>query len=157
MNHQGSPCCSLALGGGISTSDLGLCLHSSLSHMWLQSLPGSWPPGLDLRVLWIIPSDSLKAEIGPRHSHFPQLSCSAACEIFLDQRCTGLKGRGILFLFFFYHFHWELHWSFVPLPSAIFSGNIIILSSQNFLSFWAKNSSRWFLQSSREGRQILNH
>ena len=30
-----------------------------------------------------------------------------------------------------------------------FLGNFIIPSSQNFLSFWAKNCSRWLLQSSR--------
>ena len=38
---------------------------------------------------------------------------------------------------------------FVPLPSVIFSGNFIIPSSQNFLSFWAKNCSRCLLWSSR--------
>ena len=39
---------------------------------------------------------------------------------------------------------------FVSLPSAIFQAPSIIPSSQNFLYFWAKNCSRYPLQSSRE-------
>ena len=53
-----------------------------------------------------------------------------------------------------FHFHQELYWTtYSPFYSTTFchfSGNFIISSSQNFLSFWAKNCSRCLLQSSRE-------
>ena len=53
-----------------------------------------------------------------------------------------------------FHFHQELYWTtYSPFWSTTFchfSGNFIIPSSQNFLSFWAKNWSRYLLQSSRE-------
>ena len=51
-----------------------------------------------------------------------------------------------------FHFHQKLYWTlYSPFCSTTFchfSGNFIIPSSQNFLSFWAKNCSRE--QSSRE-------
>ena len=53
-----------------------------------------------------------------------------------------------------FHFLQELCWTtYSPFGSTTFrdfSGNFIIPSSQNFLSFWAKNCSRCLLQSSRE-------
>ena len=53
-----------------------------------------------------------------------------------------------------FHFQQELHWTrYSPICSTTichFSGNFIIPSSQNFLSFWAKDYSRCCLQSSRE-------
>ena len=53
-----------------------------------------------------------------------------------------------------FHFHKELYWTtcspFCSISSCHFSGNFIIPSSQNVLSFWAKNCSRCLLQSSRE-------
>ena len=53
-----------------------------------------------------------------------------------------------------FHFHQELyctmHSPFFSSTFCHFSGNSIIPSSQNFLSFWAKNCSRCLLQSSRE-------
>ena len=53
-----------------------------------------------------------------------------------------------------FHFHKELYWTtyspFCFTTFCHFSGNFIIPSSQNFLSFWAKNCSRCLLQSSRE-------
>ena len=53
-----------------------------------------------------------------------------------------------------FHFHQELYWTtyslFCSTTFCHFSGNFIIPSSQNFLSFWAKNCSRCLLQSSRE-------
>ena len=54
----------------------------------------------------------------------------------------------------FFHFHQELYWTmYSPFCSTTFrhfSGNFVIPSSQNFLSFWEKNCSRCLLQSSRE-------
>ena len=48
-----------------------------------------------------------------------------------------------------FHFHQELYWTtYSPLYSTIFyhfSGNFIIPSSQNFLSFWAKSYLRCLL------------
>ena len=53
-----------------------------------------------------------------------------------------------------FHFHQKLYWAtYSPFCSTTFchfSGNFIIPSSQNFLSFRAKNCSRCFLQTSRE-------
>ena len=53
-----------------------------------------------------------------------------------------------------FHFNQELYWTtYSPFCSTTFchfSGNFIIPSSQNILSFWAKNCSRCLLQSSRE-------
>ena len=53
-----------------------------------------------------------------------------------------------------FHSHQELYWTtYSPFCSTTFchfSGNFIIPSSQNFLSFWAKNCSRCLLQYSRE-------
>ena len=53
-----------------------------------------------------------------------------------------------------FHFYHELYWtmclSFCSAKFCHFSGNCIIASSQNFLSFWAKNCSRCLLQSSRK-------
>ena len=53
-----------------------------------------------------------------------------------------------------FHFHQELYWTtyshFCSTTFYHFWGNFIIPSSQNFLSFWAKNCSRCLLQSSRE-------
>ena len=53
-----------------------------------------------------------------------------------------------------FHFHQELYWTtYSPFCSTTFchfSDNFIIPSSQNFLSFWAENCSRFLLQSSRE-------
>ena len=53
-----------------------------------------------------------------------------------------------------FHFHQELYGTtYSPFCSTTFchfSGNLIIPSSQNVLSFWATNCSRCFLQSSRE-------
>ena len=53
-----------------------------------------------------------------------------------------------------FHFHQELYWTmYSPFCSTTFchfSGNLIIPSSQNFLSFWAKKYSRYLLQFSRE-------
>ena len=48
-----------------------------------------------------------------------------------------------------FHFHQELYSPFCSTTFCHFSDNFIITSSQNFLSFWAKNS-RCLLQSSRE-------
>ena len=53
-----------------------------------------------------------------------------------------------------FHFHLELYWTtYSPFCSTTFchfSDNFIIPSSENFLSFWAKNCSRYLLQFSRE-------
>ena len=53
-----------------------------------------------------------------------------------------------------FHFHQELYWTtYPPFCSTTFchfSGNFITPSSQDVLSFWAKNCSRCLLQSSRE-------
>ena len=53
-----------------------------------------------------------------------------------------------------FHFHQELCWrtysKFCSTISYHFSGNLIIPSSQNFISFWAKNDFRCLLQSSWE-------
>ena len=53
-----------------------------------------------------------------------------------------------------FHSHQELYWvTYSPFCSTTichFAGNFIILSSQNFFSFWAKNCSRCLLQSFRE-------
>ena len=53
-----------------------------------------------------------------------------------------------------FHFYHELYWtmclSFCSAKFCHFSGNCIIASSQNFLSFWAKNCSRCLLQSFRK-------
>ena len=53
-----------------------------------------------------------------------------------------------------FHFHQELYWTtyspFFPTTFCQFPGNFTIPSSQNFLSFWARNCSRCLLQSSRE-------
>ena len=53
-----------------------------------------------------------------------------------------------------FHFHQELYCTtYSPFCSTTFchfSGNFIIPSSQNFLSFWAKNCSKCLLHSSRE-------
>ena len=52
-----------------------------------------------------------------------------------------------------FHFHQELYWTYSPFCSTTFcyfSGNFVIPPSLNFLSFWAKNCSRYLLQSSRE-------
>ena len=58
-----------------------------------------------------------------------------------------------------FHFHQERYWTTCsPFCSAAFchfSGNFVIPSYQNFLSFWAKNCSRRFLQSSRELKIFL--
>ena len=54
----------------------------------------------------------------------------------------------------FFHFHQEVYWTmYSPFCSTTFchfSGNFVIPSSQNYLSFWAKNWSRCLLQSFRE-------
>ena len=53
-----------------------------------------------------------------------------------------------------FHFHQELYWTTYSASCSTtfchFSDNFIIPSSQNLLSFWAKNCSRCLLQSSRE-------
>ena len=53
-----------------------------------------------------------------------------------------------------FHFHQEPYWAtYSPFCSTTFchfSSNVIIPSSQNVLSFWAKNCSGCLLQSSRE-------
>ena len=56
-----------------------------------------------------------------------------------------------------FHFHvkteelyWTMYSPFCSTTFCHFSGNFIIPSSQNFLSFWAKNCSRCLLQSSRK-------
>ena len=53
-----------------------------------------------------------------------------------------------------FHFHQELYWTtyalFCSTTFCHFSGNFIIPSSPEFLFFWAKNCSRWLLQSYRE-------
>ena len=57
------------------------------------------------------------------------------------------------------HFHQDLYWTmyspFCPTTFCHFSGNFIIPSSPNFLSFWAKNCSRCLLQSFRELKFFL--
>ena len=71
---------------------------------------------------------------------------------------TGLAKKFLQFLSKnksrIFHFHQELYWTmYSPFCSTTFchfSGNFIIPSSQNFLSFWAKNCSRCLLQSSKE-------
>ena len=54
----------------------------------------------------------------------------------------------------FFHFHqdhhWIMYWPFCFTAFWYFSGNFIIPSSQNSLSFWAKNCSRCLLQSPKE-------
>ena len=53
-----------------------------------------------------------------------------------------------------FQLHQELYWTTYPLVCSTtfchFSGNFIIPSSQNFVSFWAKNCSRCLLESFRE-------
>ena len=53
-----------------------------------------------------------------------------------------------------FHFHQELYWTmYSPFCSTTFchfSGNFVIPSYQNFLSFWAKKCCRCLLQSSRK-------
>ena len=69
----------------------------------------------------------------------------------LAKKCLQFLNKNKRHIF---HFHRELYWkrysSFCSTTFCHFSGNFIIPSSQNFLSFWAKNCSRWLLQSSRE-------
>ena len=74
----------------------------------------------------------------------------------LQEECIGLVKKFLQFLSKRHIFHFTKNFTdqciyyFVPLLSAIFQGNFIIPSSQNFSSFWAKNCSRCLLQSSRE-------
>ena len=72
--------------------------------------------------------------------------------------CIGLAKKCLQFLSknkrHIFHFHDQLYWTtyslFCSTTLCHFSGNFTISSSQNFLSFWAKNFSRCLLQSSRE-------
>ena len=76
----------------------------------------------------------------------------------LELISTGLAKKFLRFLSKnrrpIFHFHQKLYWTtYSPFCSTTFchfSGNFIIPSSQNLLSFWAKNCSRCLLQSSRE-------
>ena len=75
----------------------------------------------------------------------------------ISHLCNGLAKKGLRLLSKnkrHFSFHQELYWTtYSPFCSTTFchfSGNFIILSSQNFLSFWVKNCSRCLLQSSRE-------
>ena len=100
-------------------------------------------------------------------------SCSVACGILPDQGLNPrplhwqadsqpLHHQGSPSAFGFlsknkrhiFHFHQELYrTTYSPFCSNTFchfSGNFIIPSSPNFLSFWAKNCSRCLLQCSRE-------
>ena len=69
----------------------------------------------------------------------------------LAKKCLQFLSKNKRHIF---HFHQELYWTtYSPFCSTTFchfSGNFIIPSSQNFLSFWAKNCSRCLLQSSKE-------
>ena len=79
-------------------------------------------------------------------------------EMCMDLESIGLPKKCLRFLSknkrHIFHFHQELYWTtYSPFCSTTFchfSGNFIIPSSQNFLSFWAKNCSTCLLQSSRE-------
>ena len=78
--------------------------------------------------------------------------------LYVQWLCIGLAKNCLRFLSknkrHIFHFHQELYWimykTFCSTTLWQFSGNFIIPSYQNFLSFWAKTWSRCILQSSRE-------
>ena len=80
-----------------------------------------------------------------------RLGGAAAGRLWVGQKvpCFSSKNKRHIF-----HFHQELYWiPYSPICSATFchfSGNFRIPSSQDIWSFWAKNYSRFLLQSSRE-------
>ena len=90
-----------ALGGGMSTSDLGLCVCIRLSVL-CGSRAFLVVDLLDLTsVLWIIPSDSLKAEFGPRHSHFLGLVALPHVGFSWTRDALACKAEGFFFFFSF--------------------------------------------------------
>ena len=78
-------------------------------------------------------------------------SKSSSQSIGLANKCLQFLSKNKRHIF---HFHQELYRTmyshFCSTTFCHFSGNFIIPSSQNFLSFWQKNCSRCLLQSSRE-------
>ena len=82
---------------------------------------------------------------------FECLKMSSCTYIGLAKKCLWFLSKNKRHIF---HFHQELYWTtyspFCSITFCHFSGNFTIPSSQNFLSFWAKNCSRCLLQSCRE-------
>ena len=99
-----------------------------------------------------INSQILYAQFSQQHKcYISNISERSRISIGLAKKCLRFLRKNKRHIF---HFHQELCWTmYSPFCSTTFchfSGNFIMLSSQSFLSFWAKSCSRCLLQSSRE-------